>query len=84
MLAILKFLFSKLNHRIIPTFKDFLKNPVVALLFMSLLAVGYLYIDNRSTLTKQITTLQKQVQDLQKDYKDLDKEFRQTLKGLNK
>jgi hypothetical protein len=66
------------------SFKEFLKNPIVALLFMALMAVGYLYIDNRSTLTKQITTLQKQVEILQADYKELDNEFKQTLRGLNK
>ncbi len=48
----------------IPSYKDFLKNPIVGLLFMCLLAIGYLYIDNRNTLTKQIEDLKVEVKEL--------------------
>lgn len=30
-----------------PTYKEFLKNPIVAILFMSLFAISYLYFDNK-------------------------------------
>jgi cell division protein FtsB len=48
----------------IPSYKDFLKNPIVGLLFMCLLAIGYLYIDNRNTLTQQIEDLKEEVKEL--------------------
>jgi hypothetical protein len=48
----------------IPSYKDFVKNPIVGLLFMCLLAIGYLYIDNRNTLTKQIEDLKEEVKEL--------------------
>lgn len=51
----------------IPTYKDFLKNPIVGLLFMCLIAIGYLYIDNRSTLTRQIDDLQVEVKALKEE-----------------
>jgi hypothetical protein len=57
------------------TFKEFLKNPIIALLFMSLMAVGYLYFDNKTTLTNQITGLQKEIKVLKKDYKELNDKF---------
>ena len=44
------------------SFKEFVKNPIVALLFMCLLAIGYLYIDNRSTLTAQVENLEEKVE----------------------
>ena len=37
------------------TFKDFAKNPIVATLFLVLLAISYLYIDVRTTFKDQIT-----------------------------
>ena len=48
----------------IPSYKDFVKNPIVGLLFMCLLAIGYLYIDNRNSLTHQIDHLQEEVKAL--------------------
>jgi hypothetical protein len=65
------------------TFKDFLKNPIVGLLFMCLMAIGYLYYDNKSTLTKQIVELQQEVKMLKKDYKELNDKFIETIKKAN-
>ena len=65
------------------SFKEFVKNPIVALLFMSLMAVGYLYYDNKSTLTTQVETLQEEVKTLKKDYKELNEQFIETIKDLN-
>jgi hypothetical protein len=48
----------------LPSYGEFVKNPIVGLLFMCLLAIGYLYIDNRNTLTKQIEDLQVEVKNL--------------------
>lgn len=66
------------------SFKEFVKNPIVALLFMSLMAVGYLYYDNKSTLTNQVEMLQEEVKTLQGDYKALNEKFITTLEKLHK
>jgi len=66
------------------SFKEFLTNPIVALLFMCLMAIGYLYIDNRTTLTKQIETLQSEVTKLEKDYKELNDKFIKTLQDVKR
>lgn len=65
------------------SFKEFVKNPIVALLFMCLMAIGYLYIDNKSTLTNQIVELQKEVKTLKNEYKELNEKFINTVQGLN-
>ena len=57
------------------SFKEFVKNPIVALLFMCLIAIGYLYLDNKSTLTTQIVKLEKEVNQLKDDYKELNEKF---------
>jgi hypothetical protein len=36
------------------SFKDFSKEPVKAILFMAVLAIGYLYVDNKLTYSDQI------------------------------
>lgn len=64
------------------SFKDFVKNPFVAILFMCLMAIGYLYIDNKTTLTNQIEDLQKEVETLRKDYKELNDKFIITLQKV--
>jgi hypothetical protein len=65
------------------SFTDFLKNPIVGLLFMCLLAIGYLYVDNKSTLTNQIEELQKEVITLKKDYKELNDKFIEMIQKAN-
>lgn len=47
------------------SFKDFAKDPVKGLLFMVILAVGYLYIDNKTNYTSQIEKCEKNVTELQ-------------------
>jgi len=37
----------------LPSFKEFSKNPVVGTLFVVLIAIGYLYVDVRSTFQSQ-------------------------------
>ncbi len=65
------------------SFKDFVKNPIVALLFMCLIAIGYLYVDNKKTLTNQIIELQGEVKQLKTDYKELNDKFIITITKLN-
>jgi hypothetical protein len=42
-------------------FKDFAKDPVKGVLFIVLLAVGYLYLDNKSSYKDQLTECKEQV-----------------------
>jgi len=63
-------------------FKDFAKNPIAGVLFFALIAIGYLYIDNKTTLTNQIQALQEEVITLRDDYKKLNDKFIETLKNI--
>tara|TARA_R110002126_G_scaffold240559_1_gene384177 strand:+ start:435 stop:659 length:225 start_codon:yes stop_codon:yes gene_type:complete len=65
------------------SFKEFVKNPIVALLFICLMAIGYLYVDNRATLTNQISRLEKDIEQLEVDYKELNNKFIETLQKID-
>ena len=65
------------------SFKEFAKNPIVALLFMALMAIGYLYYDNKSTLTNQIEDLREEIIILKQDYKELNNKFIETIQKIN-
>ncbi len=65
------------------SFKDFASNPVSGVLLLSLIAIGYLYVDNKTTLTNQIEALQEEVITLRDDYKKLNDKFIETLKSIN-
>ena len=66
---------------VLPTvsFKEFVKNPIVALLFLCLTAIGTLYYQNVTTLGNQIKDLQSEITQLKKDYKELNNKFIQTI-----
>ena len=63
-------------------FKDFATNPIAGVLFFSLIAIGYLYVDNKTTLTTHIKVLQEEVIMLRDDYKKLNDKFIETLKNI--
>jgi len=63
-------------------FKDFASNPVSGVLLLSLIAIGYLYVDNKTTLTNHIKVLQEEVVTLRDDYKKLNDKFIETLKNI--
>ena len=65
------------------SFKEFVKNPIVALLFICLMAIGYLYVDNKTTLTTQIELLRKDLEGVKKDNKSLNSEIRKILLKVN-
>ena len=56
-------------------FKDFASNPVSGVLLLSIIAIGYLYVDNKTTLTSHIKVLQEEVITLRDDYKKLNDKF---------
>ncbi len=63
--------------------KDFAANPLAGGLFFCIIAIGYLYIDNKTTLTNQIKALQEEVIVLKNDYKKLNDKFIETLQNIN-
>lgn len=64
------------------TYKEFLKNPIVGLLFLCLMSIGYLYYDHTTNLKEQVDTLEQEVKILKDDYKELNDKLIETLKGL--
>tara|TARA_R100001530_G_scaffold94540_1_gene65664 strand:+ start:518 stop:757 length:240 start_codon:yes stop_codon:yes gene_type:complete len=78
---LLKLSFGKMKLPI--NFKDFVSNPIAGILFFALIAIGYLYIDNKTTLTNQIEALQAEVITLKEDYKKLNNKFIETLKTIH-
>ena len=62
------------------TFKEFVKNPILGILFLCLGALAYLHIETTNNLKSQIKSLQEQVIELNKKYDELNAEFISTLK----
>ena len=70
-------------------FKSFIKNPLAAILFLCIIAISYLYINNRAVYEDiimkheaQIQELKHELQDLRKDYKALNDKFIETIKNM--
>ena len=57
--------------KVLPSFSEFLKNPVGLVALFALLAVGYLYMDAREVLTDQIKELRIEVNQVKQDYAEL-------------
>jgi|TARA_B110000483_G_C17771846_1_gene380125 hypothetical protein len=66
------------------SFKEFVKNPITAMLFMCLISIAFLYVDNKSTLEGQIKELQSEVIELKTEYKELNEKFIIMLQKVNK
>lgn len=66
------------------SFKEFVKNPIVALLFMCLMAIGYLYVAQTNTLEKQVVNLQEEVKLLKEDNKKLNEKIIEILSEVKK
>lgn len=66
------------------SFKEFAKNPIVALLFMCLMAIGYLYVAQTNTLETQVITLQEEVKLLKEDNKKLNEKIVEILSEVKK
>jgi hypothetical protein len=65
------------------SFKEFVKNPIAAFMFICLVAIGYLYFDNKATLTDQIKRLEGDVEQLKKDNKELNNKIIDFYEKLN-
>ena len=66
------------------SFKEFAKNPIVALLFLCLMAIGYLYVAQTNTLETQVITLQEEVKLLKEDNKKLNEKIIEILSEVKK
>lgn len=66
------------------SFKEFVKNPIVALLFMCLMAIGYLYVAQTNTLETQVEDLQEEVKLLKEDNKKLNEKIIEILSEVKK
>jgi len=71
-----------MQHPSIPSYSEFVKNPIVGILFMCLLAIGYLYIDNRNNLTGQINVLRAEVAQLKQENTRLNDKIIEILKRV--
>ena len=56
------------------SYKDFLRNPVIGILFLSLIAISYLYIDNKTTYRDVIETQEVRIVKLETTVEKLQKE----------
>lgn len=74
-----------------PTYTDFLKNPLVALLFICVMALGYLYVDGRNReekhnkeLEDRIVYLESELKEVREDYDTLKDKLIETTLWINK
>jgi prefoldin subunit 5 len=60
------------------SFKDFSKDPVKGLLFIVLIAIGYLYVDGKMNYTNQIETQAKKIEALETRVENLGNQLRKS------
>jgi hypothetical protein len=60
------------------SFKDFSKDPVKGMLFLVLIAIGYLYVDGKMNYTTQIETQAKKIQVLEVRIENLGNQLRRS------
>tara|TARA_R110000751_G_scaffold293330_2_gene400872 strand:+ start:279 stop:509 length:231 start_codon:yes stop_codon:yes gene_type:complete len=70
-------------------FKAFIKNPLSSILFLCIIAISYLYINNRTVYEAIIMKHETQIRDLKnelhllrEDYKLLNQKFIETLRDM--
>jgi peptidoglycan hydrolase CwlO-like protein len=57
------------------SYKDFVRNPVVGILFLCLIAISYLYVDNKATYKDVITDQEKRIIRLETTVEKLQREI---------
>ena len=65
-------------------FKDFAKDPVKGLLFIVLLAIGYLYYDNKESYKDQMTEYKQQVASCDSKVTTLEKKVEEKTERLRR
>lgn len=66
------------------SFKDFAKDPVKGLLFIVLLAVGYLYLDNKSSYKGQLEECKTQVTSCDSKVESLENKLEEKTERLRR
>lgn len=66
------------------SFKEFLSNPIIALFFMCVMALGYLYYSQTNNFEKQIEILQNDVRLLKEENKTLNGKIIEILTKVDK
>jgi hypothetical protein len=64
------------------TIKEFFQDPIKSILFLSLIAIMYLYIDNRMVYKSQIERQEKRIEVLEKQVEDLQNKLLETVKRI--
>lgn len=64
------------------SFKDFAKEPVKGLLFIVIIAIGYLYVDGKVNYTQQIETQNAKIEKLEKRIETLSEQLRKSDSAL--
>lgn len=67
-----------------PSFKEFIKDPIKALLFLALMSIGYLYFDVKSTMQSQIDSQQIEITSLRNEIKLLQNVLLSTITNHTK
>jgi hypothetical protein len=57
------------------SYKEFLRNPIIGILFLSLIAISYLYIDNKTTYKDVIQKQEARIIKLENDVEKLQREI---------
>lgn len=65
------------------TFKEFVKNPIVGLMFLCIIAVGYLYVDQRVSYTTRIEQQDAKIQRLELKVEQLTEQLRRSDSTLS-
>ena len=65
-------------------FKDFTKDPVKGLLFIVILAVGYLYFDNKSSYKEQMSEYKEQYTSCESKVETLEKKLDEKTEKLRR
>lgn len=65
-------------------YKQLVKNPIQYLLGVSIMVIGYLYVDVKGTMQGQIDDLQEEVRQLKVDNKELQTKYIELAKSITK
>tara|TARA_R110002020_G_scaffold220785_1_gene428723 strand:+ start:5408 stop:5611 length:204 start_codon:yes stop_codon:yes gene_type:complete len=65
-------------------YKQLAKNPIQYLLGVSIMVIGYLYVDVKGTMQGQIDDLQEEVRQLKSENKELQTKYIELAKSITK
>ena len=69
----------KVADKVLPSFQEFIKNPVGLVALFALLAVGYLYIDNRGIVASQVEICREEIRETKEEVDKLKGDYQELL-----